>query len=178
MNRGGLNIDYANGFELESKGFDTYKTLIKYYLGASSIESSARSLIDKATGIDCLGEIQGQIKGVSLRVRNKDYNSFTLNRHISDKHSEVNKWITKRTNQIKPAYHLQFAPMPNGVKVWRIDIDAFSLFLQRQINTSNLYSYYQDRMRCYEFNYSDVSGVAGVRLFETNAKLCRTMHKL
>lgn len=179
MSRGGLNLSYSNGFELESQGFDTYKSLIKYYLGASQLESSARSLIDKASGIDCIADIQGQIKGISLRVRNKDYNSFTLNRHITDKRSEVNKWITKRTNQIKPAYHLQFAPMSKGgVRVWRIDIDAFSLFLQRQINASNLVSYYRDGLQCYEFAHSQVSGVAGVRMFETNDKLLHNRDKL
>ncbi len=166
MNRGGLNIDYADGFKLEEQGFKRYYKAIKHVLNATEIESTARTMIDKATGVDLTAKIQGQCVGVSLRVRNRDYNSFTLNRHVSDKHSEVLKWISKRNNFIKPAYHLQIAPTKNGLKVWRINIDAFSHFIQRQINQSKISSYYNGRMMCYEFAYSDVSGVAGVSVFE------------
>ncbi len=166
MNRGGLNIDYADGFKLEEQGFKRYYKAIKHVLNATEIESTARTMIDKATGVDLTAKIQGQCVGVSLRVRNRDYNSFTLNRHVSDKHSEVLKWISKRNNFIKPAYHLQIAPTKNGLKVWRINIDAFSHFIQRQINQSKISSYYNGRMMCYEFAYSDVSGVAGVSVYE------------
>lgn len=166
MNRGGLNIDYADGFKLEEQGFKRYYKAIKHVLNATEIESTARTMIDKATGVDLTAKIQGQCVGVSLRVRNRDYNSFTLNRHVSDKHSEILKWISKRNNFIKPAYHLQIAPTKNGLKVWRINIDAFSHFIQRQINQSKICSYYNGRMMCYEFAYSDVSGVAGVSVFE------------
>ena len=166
MNRGGLNIDYADGFKLEEQGFKRYYKAIKHVLNATEIESTARTMIDKSTGVDLTAKIQGQCVGVSLRVRNRDYNSFTLNRHVSDKHSEVNKWLTKRNNFIKPATHLQLAPIKNGLKVWRIDIDAFSHFIQRQINQSKISSYYNSRMMCYEFAHSDVSGVAGVSVFE------------
>jgi len=166
VSRGGLNIDYAQGFKLEEQGFKRYEKAIKHVLNAKHLECTARSLVDKATGIDCYAQIQGYIVGISLRVRNKDYNSFTLNRHIDDEHSEVKKWIAQRHNHIKPATHLQIAPTNQGVKVWRINIDAFSLFIQRQINTNNLYSYYNERMRCYEFKHSQVSGVAGISVFE------------
>ena len=166
MNRGGLNIDYADGFKLEEQGFKRYYKAIKHVLNATEIESTARTMIDKATGVDLTAKIQGQCVGVSLRVRNRDYKSFTLNRHVSDKHSEVLKWISKRNNFIKPAYHLQIAPTKNGLKVWRINIDAFSHFIQRQINQSKISSYYNGRMMCYEFAYSDVSGVAGVSVYE------------
>lgn len=166
MNRGGLNIDYADGFKLEEQGFKRYYKAIKHVLNATEIESTARTMIDKATGVDLTAKIQGQCVGVSLRVRNRDYNSFTLNRHVSDKHSEILKWISKRNNFIKPAYHLQIAPTKNGLKVWRINIDAFSHFIQRQINQSKICSYYNSRMMCYEFAHSDVSGVSGVSVFE------------
>ena len=105
MNRGGLNIDYADGFKLEEQGFKRYYKAIKHVLNATEIESTARTMIDKSTGVDLTAKIQGQCVGVSLRVRNRDYNSFTLNRHVSDKHSEILKWISKRNNFIKPAYH-------------------------------------------------------------------------
>ena len=166
MNRGGLNIDYADGFKLEEQGFKRYYKAIKHVLNATEIESTARTMIDKATGVDLTAKIQGQCVGVSLRVRNRDYNSFTLNRHVSDKHSEILKWISKRNNFIKPAYHLQIAPTKNGLKVWRIHIEAFSHFIQRQINQSKICSYYNSRMMCYEFAHSDVSGVSGVSVFE------------
>tara|TARA_B110000114_G_C15046273_1_gene379339 strand:- start:594 stop:1115 length:522 start_codon:yes stop_codon:yes gene_type:complete len=167
-NRGGLNINYSKGFSLEEEGFKRFKKAIKHVLGATELESTTRSLIDKTTGIDCYAQIQGHMYGISLRVRNKDYNSFTLNRHESDKHSEIIKWTNKRTNNIKPAYHLQIAPTKNGVKVWRINIDAFSLFIKRQINTSSLDSYFNSRLKCYEFSYENVSEVAGVTVFELN----------
>lgn len=122
--------------------------------------------MDKSTGIDLTAKIQGRCVGVSLRVRNKDYNSFTLNRHVNDEHSEIIKWISKRNNFIKPAYHVQIAPIENGVKVWRINIDAFSHFINRQIKTSKLISFYNDRLKCYEFPFENVREVAGVSVFE------------
>ena len=166
MNRGGLNINYAEGFKLEEKGYKHYEKLLKYILNAKYLEASTRSLVDKATGIDCYAEIQGDVLGVSLRIRNRDYNSFTLNRHIEDKHSEIHKWIKPRGETIKPAYHIQIAPTPIGVKVWRINIEAFSLFLRRQINSNQLFSYYNDRMRCYEFTRKQVKDIAGVFVYE------------
>ena len=166
MNRGGLNIDYAQGFKLEEQGFKRYEKAIKHVLSAKYLEPTTRSLVDKATGTDCYANIQGNVVGISLRVRNKDYNSFTLNRHISDEHSEINKWIKKRTIQIKPAYHLQISPTKDGLKVWRINIDAFSQFIQRLINQSILSSYYNSRLKCYEFKHSDVSGVMGVSVIK------------
>jgi hypothetical protein len=168
VNRGGLNIDYADGFKFEEEGFKRYYKTIKQVLNATEIESTARTMIDKATGIDFTAKIQGQCVGLSLRIRNKDYNSFTLNRHVSDKHSEIKKWIAKRKIYLKPAYHLQIAPTKSGVKIWRINIDTFSHFIERQIEASNLCSYYNSRMKCYEFTHSDVSGVAGVDLININ----------
>lgn len=166
MNRGGLNIDYTEGFKLEEIGFKRYYNAIKHALNATEIESTARTMMDKSTGVDLTAKIQGHCVGVSLRIRNKDYNSFTLNRHESDKHSEIIKWTNKRTNNIKPAYHLQIAPTKNGVKVWRINIDAFSLFIKRQINTSSMDSYFNSRLKCYEFPFENVREVAGVSVFE------------
>jgi hypothetical protein len=178
MNRGGLNIDYIEGFKLEEIGFKRYYNAIKYVLNATEIESTARTMIDKSTGVDLTAKIQGHCVGVSLRVRNKDYNSFTLNRHVNDEHSEILKWTSKRNNFIKPAYHVQIAPIENGVKVWRIDIDAFSQFINRQIKTSKLISFYNNRLKCYEFPFENVRGVAGVSVFELNFKLCHSMDKL
>ena len=166
MNRGGLNIDYIEGFKLEELGFKRYYNAIKHVLNATEIESTARTMMDKSTGIDLTAKIQGRCVGVSLRFRNKDYNSFTLNRHVNDKHSEILKWTSKRNNFIKPAYHVQIAPIENGIKVWRINIDAFSNFINRQIKTSKLISFYNDRLKCYEFPFENVREVAGISLFE------------
>lgn len=166
-NRGGYNIDYEKGFKKEKESFKLYTPIIKYVLGASKLESTERSLVDVATGIDCYAQIQGNIYGISLRVRSKDYNSFTLNRHISDKHSEVNKWTKKRLTQIKPSYHIQIAPMRNGnVKIWRIDIDAFGHYIDRLIADFSLKTFYNDRLECYEFPYDSVCGTNGVKTFE------------
>jgi hypothetical protein len=166
VNRGGLNIDYIEGFKLEEIGFKRYYNAIKHVLNATEIESTARTMIDKSTGVDLTAKIQGNCVGVSLRVRNKDYNSFTLNRHVNDEHSEILKWTSKRNNFIKPAYHVQIAPIENGVKVWRINIDAFSQFINRQIKTSKLISFYNYRLKCYEFPFENVREVAGVSVFE------------
>ena len=106
MNRGGLNIDYSEGFKLEEIGFKRYYNAIKHVLNATEIESTARTMMDKSTGVDLTAKIQGHCVGVSLRIRNKDYNSFTLNRHVNDEHSEILKWTSKRNNFIKPAYSL------------------------------------------------------------------------
>ena len=171
MNRGGLNIDYAEGFKLEEKGFKLYKNDIKRLLNAEYLELTTRSLVDKATGIDCWAEIQGSIVGVSLRVRSKDYDSFTLNRNIKDKYSEINKWLKDRNETIKPTYHLQFAPFLEGLKVFRINIDAFSQFIVSKIESNELFSYYNEKMRCYEFVRSEVSGVLGVSVFYIDGEL-------
>lgn len=169
-NRGGYNIDYEKGFKKEKESFKLYTPIIKYVLGASKLESTERSLVDVATGIDCYAQIQGNIYGISLRVRSKDYNSFTLNRHISDKHSEINKWTKKRHNQIKPSYHIQIAPMRNGnVKIWRINIDAFGHYIESLIADFSLKTFYKkDKLKCYEFPYDSVCGINGVTTFEIN----------
>lgn len=166
-NRGGYNIDYEKGFQLESESFKKHKSVIKYVLGSSKLESTERTLIDKATGIDCYAQIQGNIYGISLRVRKHDYNSFTLNRHISEKHSEINKWNKTRLNQIKPSYHIQIAPMRNGnLKVWRINIDAFGYYLENLKNDNTLEHFYNTKLKCYEFSYDSVKNVNGVKMFE------------
>lgn len=43
MNRGGLNIDYIEGFKLEEIGFKRYYNAIKQVLNATEIESTART---------------------------------------------------------------------------------------------------------------------------------------
>jgi hypothetical protein len=58
-----------------------------------------------------------------------NYNSFTLNRHSTDIHSEVHKWKRNRNSTIKPAYHVQFNKISDDkVLVIRVNIDAFGMF--------------------------------------------------
>jgi hypothetical protein len=73
-------------------------------------------------------QIQGNVYGISLRVREYNYNSFTLNRHSTDIHSEVHKWKRNRNSTIKPAYHVQFKNKYDKVLVIRVNIDAFGMF--------------------------------------------------
>ncbi len=135
-------------------------------LGATSLEETTRSIIDLATGIDAYAEIQGNIYGISLRVREKDYNSFTLNRHITDVNSEVRKWIKNRGNKIKPAYHIQCAKDSNGiVTVTRINIDAFAVHLATLIDNNELEQYFNDNLIAYEFKHSDIGSLRCVSVF-------------
>jgi len=43
MNRGGLNIDYTEGFKLEEIGFKRYYNAIKHVLNATEIENTTNT---------------------------------------------------------------------------------------------------------------------------------------
>jgi hypothetical protein len=106
-----------------------YRTSTKEYTRANQLEETSRTLIDIATGTDAYAQIQGNVYGISLRVREYNYNSFTLNRHSTDIHSEVHKWKRNRNSTIKPAYHVQFNKISDDkVLVIRVNIDAFGMF--------------------------------------------------
>lgn len=165
-NRGNNNLNYKDGFLLERINFQLLKSIIMRVLGATAIEETTRSIIDLATGVDAYATIRGNIYGISLRVREKDYDSFTLNRHITDVNSEVNKWLKNRSNKIKPAYHVQCAKGNNGiVTVTRINIDAFAIHLATLIENKELEQYFNDNLLAYEFKHSDIENLRCVSTF-------------
>jgi hypothetical protein len=84
-------------------------------------------------------QIQGNVYGISLRVREYNYNSF--NRHSTDIHSEVH--IGNVTETVKPAYHVQFNKISDDkVLVIRVNIDAFGMFLKHLEQTKHLEPYF------------------------------------
>lgn len=172
-NRGGKNLDYSIGRINEASNFIKYKELFKDVLGASKLieVSNGLPLIDMSTGTDAVAEIEGNIYGISLRVRNKDYNSFTLNRNILDHNSEVNKWVKNRSNRIKPAYHIQLAKNNLGYKVIRINIDVIAIYLMKLINNNTLEDYYNSELQAYEFTLNDeIINTLGITVFQYKDK--------
>ena len=165
-NRGNFNLDYSEGFKIERERFKLLKSTMMNVLGASQLEETSRTLIDLACGIDAYAEIQGNVYGISLRVRDKDYNSFTLSRHIDDVNSEVRKWTNQRKTKIKPAYHIQCNKVSdNQYTVFRINIDAFAVWLKIQIRDSHLEDFYNHQLMAYEFNYEKIKNLDGVSKF-------------
>lgn len=161
-NRGGFNIDYEAGFTIENNLFVEYKDMIMKILTATDVEQTTRGLVDKATGTDAVALIEGNVYGVSLRFRSNDFNSFTLNRHISDVYSEVNKWIKNRSNLIKPAYFIQISEAEEYYRLIRINVDAYSLHLQYLIKHNLLEPLYNKHLKAYEFKLKENEKVNGV----------------
>ena len=162
-NRGGVNLNYDIGFKNEDESFIKYKDAIMFMLDANQLEQSARGLMDKATGTDAVAQIQGNVYGISLRVREKDYNSFTLSRNINDVNSEVNKWIKERKKRIKPSYHIQISKLANNkIRVIRINIDVFGKWLKVQIKDSQLEKYYNKKLLAYEFPLDEIKEIDGI----------------
>jgi hypothetical protein len=167
-NRGGLNLDYSVGYDIESSLFKDYKVMLLNILHATEIELTTRGLIDKNTGTDATALIEENVYGISLRFRNGDYDSFTLNRHISEKYSEVHKWTKSRNTTIKPAYYVQIADAYNYYKIIRINIDAFSNHLLYLIKHNQLKNHYNSKLKAYEFKLKDLENITGV--FTTKIK--------
>jgi len=164
VSRGGSNLAYCRGFEIEADGSKRYAEMIKKALTAEQLEFTARSLADKAAGIDAVAQIEGLVYGVSLRYRSSDYNSFTLNRHISDPASEVRKWLRPANGNLKPAYHLQIGAAQEYYRVIRVNVAAFSNFLRLE----SLEKYYNSRLLAYEFKLEALPPLAAVRSFKIN----------
>ena len=160
MSRGGSNIEYYNGYKMESNLFTRYIPLLKKILQTEVIEITTRSLIDKHTGTDAVAMIQGNLIGISLRFRNSDFNSFTLSRHITDKVSEIHKWSKPRAEDIKPAYFIQISKRRDGrLRVIKVNIDAFGYYLRYLINTDQLEQFYKPKLMAYDFNLDLVTGL-------------------
>jgi len=161
-NRGGANIDYVVGYEMESRLFNEYKTMLLRILHATEIELTTRGIIDKNTGTDATAIIENNVYGISLRFRNGNYNSFTLNRHISDKYSEVHKWLKERNTTIKPAYYVQISDAKDYYKMIRINIDAFANHIRYLIKHNQLENCYNSYLKAYEFKLKDLRDISGV----------------
>lgn len=163
MGRGACNIPYYEGYQMEAKLYEQYLPLLKKVLGAQLIDLQTRGIVDKSTGTDAMALIEGKVYGISLRFRTKDYQSFTLNRHISDPVSEVRKWSRERSNTIKPAYYLQVANVSEKeFRVIRVNIDSFGYYLKHLIKTDQLESFYKPHLKAYDFPLSRLSNVLGV----------------
>lgn len=157
MSRGNNNLDWQTGRHIEAKLFKEYKGIITSTLQAEEIELNTGGLMDWHTGTDAVALIDGLIYGISLRFRNVDYNSFTLSRHINDTHkSEVLKWIAPNQPNLKPLYHVQVNKNPKGLRLIRINIDAFSMHLQHLIDTDQLQPHYREHLGSYEFSLPEL----------------------
>ncbi|WP_081212073.1 hypothetical protein [Salegentibacter sediminis] len=157
-NRGHNNLEYKEGFKIEQEKFLQYKPILLETLQAQDIELITRGMLDKLTGLDATALIEGSVYGVSLRFRSSDYNSFTLNRHISDPFSEVHKWTQNHTNNLKPIYYIQINErLDSSLRLIRINIEAFSYILQGLIKKDRLENYYQPHLESYEFPLKDIS---------------------
>jgi len=158
MNRGANNLNYVDGFKDEIKTFKEFNLTFMYLLNATSLKPLFGTELDVKIGIDGVACIEKHLYGISLRVRNKNYNSFTLNRHITDPFSEVHKWKMNRSNKLKPSYHIQLARMPgtNKVNAFRLNIDVIGMHLNYLINTNQLEQYYNPKLLAYEFTPGDL----------------------
>ncbi len=157
-NRGNNNLEYSEGFKIEAEKFQEYKPILLKTLQAEDIELITRGMLDKLTGLDATALIDGSVFGISLRFRSSDYNSFTLNRHISDPYSEVHKWTQAHTNNLKPIYYIQINErLGNSLRLIRINIDAFSYILQGLIKQDRLEEYYKPHLLAYEFPLKDIN---------------------
>lgn len=151
-NRGKHNLDYEEGFLMEQDKFQTYRPFLLQTLQAEDIELTTRGMLDKVAGLDATALMDGILYGISLRFRSKDYNSFTLNRHISDPLSEVHKWIKPHTTNLKPIFYIQINErLGNSLRLIRVNITAFSFILQELIKEERLEDYYQPHLMAYEF---------------------------
>lgn len=161
MTRGGYNLAHKDGFLIETNHFEQYKKELLDMLCADKIEPITRTLLDRAAGIDAVAETKDGIIGISLRYRSKDFNSFTLSRHITDEHSEVVKWIKDPKGIIKPTYHIQIAEGINYVRITKIQIEPFRAILKALIESGELESFYNKKLEAYEFKHSYFKGVMG-----------------
>jgi hypothetical protein len=157
LNRGGLNMKYSDGFEMEERYLAKYDFYIKQILDADYIESATRTIVDQACGIDIYATIKDNVYGVSLRVRTSDFHSFTLSRHAKDPFSEIHKWVKQSQGIIKPAYHIQINEGNSYFTITKIKVQEFSLHLNDLIHEGKLESYYNSMLLAYEFRLSELA---------------------
>jgi hypothetical protein len=69
-------------FKYERENYKIFEPVLKNILGANQLEETSRTR--HCNWYWCIRTIQGNVYGISLRVREYNYNSFTLNRHSTD----------------------------------------------------------------------------------------------
>ena len=148
------NLDINKGVAFEAEKFEKYKVLIMQCLEADNIELLNGTLMDFHGGIDALYTVRGKkgVYGLSLRFRNKYYNSFTLNRHYKDINSEINKWSNK--NSLRANIHIQISDLGDDrVNVTVVDVHAFGRYLEavRDNFPMQLEQRYNHKLDAYEF---------------------------
>jgi len=157
MSRGNNNLQYSEGFIIEAEKFQEYKTILLNTLQAQDIELITRGMLDKLTGLDATALIDNSVYGISLRFRSSDYNSFTLNRHISDPFSEIHKWNKPHTNNLKPIYYIQINErLDSSLRLIRVNIEAFQIYLKYLIENNKLEDHYKKHLLSYEFNLDNL----------------------
>ncbi|WGK94261.1 MULTISPECIES: hypothetical protein [Flavobacterium] len=154
-NRGGFNLDYSDGFNIEAENFIKYKSILQRLLTASNIELVTRGMMDKECGIDAIAKIESQHYFIGLRFRKtkRDFNSITLSRHINDSASEVKKFLR---NRLRPDFFIQITELINHIRITEVNIDAFNLFLEKAFKDGILEKYYNKKLLAYEFPLNDL----------------------
>jgi hypothetical protein len=76
MGRGSNNLNYDDGFKYERENYKIFEPVLKNILEQNQLEET-RTLIDIATGTDAYAQIQGNVYGISLRVREYNYTIYT-----------------------------------------------------------------------------------------------------
>jgi|688.fasta_scaffold51999_12 hypothetical protein len=170
LNRGGLNLDYNKGFQIEAEKFTLFKPTLLKLLTASNIELVTRGMLDTDCGIDAIAKIDNQHFFIGLRFRTtlKDYNSITLSRHFKDNASEIKKFLF---NKVRPDFFIQITEVNNDVRITEINIDAFIMYLQFLIKNNQLENHYNEKLKAYEFKLKNFElGEHGIRnyLIEKN----------
>jgi hypothetical protein len=126
MGRGSNNLNYDDGFKYERENYKIFEPVLKNILGANQLEETSRTLTLQLVLMHT--QIQGNVYGISLRVREYNYNSFTLI-DIVPTYIVKYTWKRNRNSTIKPAYHVQFNKISDDkVLVIRVNIDAFGMF--------------------------------------------------
>jgi hypothetical protein len=62
------------------ENYKIFEPVLKNILETNQLEETSRTLIDIATGTDAYAQIQGNVYGISLRVRN----TITIHLHLID----------------------------------------------------------------------------------------------
>lgn len=151
LNRGGLNLNYKDGFEIEANKFQEFKPIILKLLTATDVELTTRSVLDTRCGIDAIATIKNQQYFLGLRFRktNKDYNSITFSRHYSDNASELKKFIN---NRIKPDFFISISEVNTMLRIVEVNIESFVLYIKTLLTNNELDNFYNERLMAYEFN--------------------------
>lgn len=149
-NRGGLNLDYSKGFQIELEKFNAFKSILKKTLTASDIELITRGMLDKECGIDAIAKIDNQHFFIGLRFRKtlKDYNSITLSRHYLEFGSEIKKLLY---NKVRPDFFIQITELKDMIRITEINIDSFNFYLKYLIKNNQLENHYNEKLKAYEF---------------------------